>query len=141
MLTLSSSTNKSFKSEIDVNLSTSESLGAMFNILLKQIDKQINYKVMSDIAISHDLLVELCFVIWVKQFIFNFFKDDDRGGIAFSCGLKKLFQMVGPWGLLQSWWFYKQIFYNRSCFWKILSGIGDLPQEIQEGKFVDFFHI
>ena len=50
----------------------------MFNILLKQIDKQINYKVTSDIAISHDLLVEL------------------RGGIAFLCGLKKLFQMVGP---------------------------------------------
>ena len=61
--TLSSSTNQSFKSEIDVNLSTSESLGAMFNILLKQIDKQINYKVTSDIAISHNLLVELCFVI------------------------------------------------------------------------------
>ena len=64
MLTLSSSTNKSLKdSEIDVNLSASESLGAMFNILLKQIDKKINYKVTSDIAISHDLLVELCFVI------------------------------------------------------------------------------
>ena len=60
---LSSSTNQSFKSEIDVNLSTSESLGTMFNILLKQIDKQINYKITSDIAISHDLLVELCFVI------------------------------------------------------------------------------
>ena len=61
--TLSSSTNKSFKTEIGVNLSASESLGAMFNILLKQIDKQINYKVTSDIAISHNLLVELCFVI------------------------------------------------------------------------------
>ena len=61
--TLSSSTNQSFKSEIDVNLSTSESLEAMFNILLKQIDKQINYKIMSDIAISHNLLVELCFFI------------------------------------------------------------------------------
>ena len=61
--TLSSSTNQSFKSEIDVNLSIHESLGAMFNILLKQIDKQINYKVTSDIAISHNLLVELCFVI------------------------------------------------------------------------------
>ena len=60
--TLSSSTNQSFKSEIDVNLSTSESLGAMFNILLKQIDKQINYEV-TDIAISYNLLVELCFVI------------------------------------------------------------------------------
>ena len=62
-LTLSLSTSKSFKSEIDANLSTSELLGAMFNILLTQIDKQINYKVTSDIAISHDLLVELCFVI------------------------------------------------------------------------------
>ena len=51
--TLSSSTNQSFKSEIDVNLSTSESLKAMLSILLKQIDKQINYKVTSDIAISH----------------------------------------------------------------------------------------
>ena len=59
--TLSSSTNKSFKSEIDVNLSTSESLEAMFNILLKQIDKQINYKVTSDITMSHTLLVEFCF--------------------------------------------------------------------------------
>ena len=49
-LTISPSTNKSFKSEIDFNLSTSESLGAMFNILLKQIDKQINYKVTSDIS-------------------------------------------------------------------------------------------
>ena len=29
----------------------------MFNILLKQIDKQINYKVTSDKAISHNLLV------------------------------------------------------------------------------------
>ena len=66
LLTLPSSTNESFKSEIDFNLSTSESLGAMFNILLKQIDKQISYKVTSDIAISHNLLVELCFVIWVK---------------------------------------------------------------------------
>ena len=44
-------------------LSTSESLEAMFNILLKQIDKQINYKVTSEIAISHNLLVELCFFI------------------------------------------------------------------------------
>ena len=61
--TLSSSTNKLFKSETDVNLSTSESLEAMFNILLKQIDKQINYKITSDIAMSHNLLVELCFVI------------------------------------------------------------------------------
>ena len=52
-------------SETDVNLSTSESLGAMLNILLKQIDKQINYKVTSDIAISHNLLVELFFCIWV----------------------------------------------------------------------------
>ena len=61
--TLSSSCNKSFKSDIDVNLSAIESLGAMFNILLKQIDKQINYKVTPDIAISYNLLVELCFVI------------------------------------------------------------------------------
>ena len=61
--TLSSSTIQSFKSEIDVNLSTSELLGTMFNILLRQTDKQINYKVTSDIAISHNLLVELCFVI------------------------------------------------------------------------------
>ena len=44
-------------------LSTGESLGAMFNILLKQTDKQINYKVTSEIAISHDLLVELGFII------------------------------------------------------------------------------
>ena len=36
---LSASTNQSSKSEDDVNLSTSESLRAMFNILLKQIDK------------------------------------------------------------------------------------------------------
>ena len=57
--TLSSSTNQSFKSEIDVNLSTSKSLGAMFNILLKQVDKQINYKVSSDTRISHNLLVEI----------------------------------------------------------------------------------
>ena len=55
--TLSSSTNKSFKTEIGVNLSASESLGAMFNILLKQIDKQINNKVTSDIAISNLNLV------------------------------------------------------------------------------------
>ena len=63
---LSSSTNQSFKSEIDVNLSTSESLGTMFNILLRQTDKQINYKVTSDIAISHNLFVEPCFFVWVK---------------------------------------------------------------------------
>ena len=44
-------------------LSTGESLGAMFNILLKQTDKQINYKVTSEIAISHDLSVELGFII------------------------------------------------------------------------------
>ena len=56
MQTLSSSTNKSFKLEI-------ETLGAVFNIILKQIYKQINYKVMLDKAISHNLLVELCFVI------------------------------------------------------------------------------
>ena len=66
MQTLSSSTKKSFKKEIDANLSTSESLEAMFNILLKQIDKQINYKVTSDIAMSHNLLVEFCFFISVK---------------------------------------------------------------------------
>ena len=42
----------SFKSDIDVNLSAIESLGAMFNILLKQIDKQIKYKVTSDKTIS-----------------------------------------------------------------------------------------
>ena len=64
--TLSSIINKSFKSEIDVTLSASELLGAMFNILLKQTDKQINYKVTSDKPISHNLSVELCFVIWVK---------------------------------------------------------------------------
>ena len=58
-----SGTNNSFKSEIDVNLSTSESLGAIFNILLKQIGKQTNYKVTSDVAIIHNLLVELCFFI------------------------------------------------------------------------------
>ena len=63
---LSSSTNQSFKSEIDVNLSTSESLGTMFNILLRQTDKQINYKVTSDTAISHNLFVETCFFLWVK---------------------------------------------------------------------------
>ena len=61
--TLSSSTNQSFKSEINVNLSNCESLEAMFNIPLEQIDKQINYKVTSDIAISHNLLAELCFFI------------------------------------------------------------------------------
>ena len=66
MQTLTSSTNKSFKSEIDINLSISESLEAMFNILLKQINKQINYKVMSDIAMSHNLLVEFYFFIWDK---------------------------------------------------------------------------
>ena len=59
---LSSSTNKSFKSQINVDLSTSESQEAMFNILLKQRDKQINYKVTSDIVINHNLLVELCFI-------------------------------------------------------------------------------
>ena len=59
--TLSSSTNQSFKSEINVNLSTSKLLEAMFNIPLKQIDKQINYKVTSGIAKSHNLLVELSF--------------------------------------------------------------------------------
>ena len=61
--TLSSSTNQSFKSEINVNLSTSESLEAMFNIVLKQIDKQINCKATSDMAIIHNLWVELCFFI------------------------------------------------------------------------------
>ena len=61
--TLLSGANKSFKSEIDVNLSTSESLRAMFNIVLKKIDKQINYKVTLDKAIYHNLLLELCFVI------------------------------------------------------------------------------
>ena len=35
-----SSTKQSFKYEINVNLSTSESLKAMFNILLKQIDNK-----------------------------------------------------------------------------------------------------
>ena len=48
---------------IDVNLSTSESLKAMFNIILKQTDKQINYRVTSDIAMSHNLLVEFCLFI------------------------------------------------------------------------------
>ena len=61
--TLSSSTNQSFKSEINVNLSTSESLEAMLNIVLKQIDKQINCKATSDMAIIHNLWVELCFFI------------------------------------------------------------------------------
>ena len=71
--TLSSSTNQSFKSETDVNLSTSESLGAMFNILLKQIDKQINYKVTPDIAISYNLLVEL-----LSSLNLICFKNDNR---------------------------------------------------------------
>ena len=57
--TLSSRTNQLFKLEINFNLSTSESLEAMFNILLKQIDKQINYKVTSEIAISHTLFLYL----------------------------------------------------------------------------------
>ena len=61
--TLSSSTNQSFKSEINVNLSTSESLEAMLNIVLKQIDKQINCKATSDMAIIHNLWVELSFFI------------------------------------------------------------------------------
>ena len=58
--TLSSSTNKSFKSEIDVSLSINESLDAIFNVPLKQINKQINDGVTSDIAMSHNLLVEFC---------------------------------------------------------------------------------
>ena len=40
--TLSLSTNQSFKSEFNVNLSISKLLEAMFNIPLKQIDKIIN---------------------------------------------------------------------------------------------------
>ena len=59
--TLSLSTNQSFKSEFNVNLSTSKLLEAMFNIPLKQIDKIINYNLTSDITISHNLLAELCF--------------------------------------------------------------------------------
>ena len=54
---------KKKKKRDDGNLPASQSLGAMFNIVLKQIDKQINYKVRSDKAISHNLLVEICFVI------------------------------------------------------------------------------
>ena len=61
--TLPSNINQSFKPEINLNLSTIESLEAMFNILLKQIDKQLNYKVTSEIAISHNLLVERYFFI------------------------------------------------------------------------------
>ena len=58
--TLSSNTNQSFKSDIDFNLSSSESLGAIFNILLKiKKNKQKNYKVTLVIAMSHNLLVEL----------------------------------------------------------------------------------
>ena len=62
-----SSTNRSLKSETDVNLSTSEALETIFNILLKQIDKQIDYKIKPDIAISHNMLAELCFFIWVND--------------------------------------------------------------------------
>ena len=40
---LSSSTNESIKVEINVYLLTIESLEAIFNLLLKQIDKQWNY--------------------------------------------------------------------------------------------------
>ena len=43
--TLSSSTIQSVKLEINVSLSTSKSLEAMFIILLTKIDKQINFKV------------------------------------------------------------------------------------------------
>ena len=59
--TLSLSTNQSFKSEFNVNLSISKLLEAMFNIPLKQIDKIINYNLTSYITISHNLLAELCF--------------------------------------------------------------------------------
>ena len=40
---LSSSTNESIKVEINVYLLTIESLEAIFNLLLKQIDKPWNY--------------------------------------------------------------------------------------------------
>ena len=40
---LSSSTNQSVKLEINVYLLTIESLEAIFNLLLKQIDKSWNY--------------------------------------------------------------------------------------------------
>ena len=53
----------------------------------------------------------------------------DEGQI-FHVGLKSCSKWVDHGGLLQSWWFYKQIFSNRSCFGKILSGIGDLPHKI-----------
>ena len=54
---------------------------------------------MSDIAISLNLLVELCFFIWeILKIILNLvcLKNNNRWGIDFSYWLKKLLQMIGP---------------------------------------------
>ena len=51
-------------------------------------------------------------------------------GYIFHVGLRSCSKWLDHEWLLQSWWFYKQIFYNRTCFGKILSDIGDLPDEI-----------
>ena len=48
----------------------------------------------------------------------------------FHFGLRSGSKWLDHGGLLQGRWFYNQIFYSNSCFGKILSNIGDLPQKI-----------
>ena len=51
----------------------------------------------------------------------------------FNVDLRSCSKWLDHRGLLQSWWFYEQIFYNRSCFGKVLSDIGDLPRRVTRG--------
>ena len=81
---------------------------------------------MSDIAISLNLLVELCFFIWeILKIILNLvcLKNNNRWGIDFSYWLKKLLQMIGPRSYCRTGGFPSR------PFGKILSDICDLPRE------------
>ena len=60
---------------------------------------------------------------------------------VFHVDLRSCFKCSKHRGLLQSWWFYKQTFHNRSYFGKVLSDVGDLTQVILDENFVDLFPI
>ena len=94
--TWSSSTNQSFKSEINVNLSTNESLEAMLNVVTKT-DRWTN-KLQSNVGHNNkSKSVSLYSCVYLSMSLnLICFKNYDRWGKDFSFCLKKLFQMVGP---------------------------------------------
>ena len=97
--TWSSSTNQLFKSEINVNLSTNESLEAMLNIVTKtnrwtnKLQNNVRHSNQSK-SVSLYLCLYLCVYLSVSLNLICF-KNYSKWGKDFSFFLKKLLQIVG----------------------------------------------